>query len=265
MKIVIGVNTLENVSSFVYASHIGLIAQMKSKHPDMEILFYTPYRMSIDNMRNAVAQIAIEQEADYIFFIDDDVVVRNDTFDSLLAADKDIICALTYVRGYPFHPMFFKDVLTVQQLNGKVRKDLTFHDDYENSVGEDGLVRTGAVGFSCVLIKTDILRAMTPPYFVTGPGHTEDVYFCLKARAELEPEPEIWVDTKVPVGHMLMPDMVTEKTVKKLREMYKPEEDSEKIQMDMRKPTGLLGILRKLGEQQSPSLNELEDSDEGEA
>jgi hypothetical protein len=227
MKTLVGVNTLENVSSFVYASHCKMWVDMKKQYPDDEFIFYTPYRMSIDNMRNDCARIAMQHGCDYLMFIDDDVLVKPTTYKSLREADKDIIMALTYVRGYPFHPMFFKDFGTdvYNPVNGKTRKNLTFHDDYQDTVDEDGLVKTGAVGFSCVLIKVDVMRSMTPPYFVTGPGHTEDVYFCLKARAELEPEPEIYVDTKVSTAHLMMPDAVCDENVKKLREFYKPETD----------------------------------------
>ncbi len=176
-------------------------------------------------MRNDCARIALEHKCDYLMFIDDDVAVKPNTYESLRAADKDVVMAITYVRGYPFHPMFFKHSETIDMGNGKLRRNLAFHDDYEDSIDENGLVKTGAVGFSCVLIKVDVMRAMTPPYFVTGPGHTEDVYFCLKAAAELEPEPTIYVDTKVSTSHQLMPDMVDSDNVKKLREFYKPELD----------------------------------------
>ena len=234
MKTIIGVNTLENVSSFVYSSHIAMFCQIKKEFPDDEFIFYTPYRMSIDNMRNDVARVALEHKCDYLMFIDDDVVVKPNTYKSLREANKDVVAALTFIRGYPFHPMFFKDFENIERHNGKRRKDLTFHDSYEDEIDTEGLVKTGAVGFSCVLIKVDVLQAMTPPYFVTGPGHTEDVYFCLKARAELEPEPEIYVDTKVPTGHILMNDMVSAENVKKLREFYKPEIEDNQIKYRMK-------------------------------
>lgn len=227
MKTLVGTNTLESVHSFVYGSHINLHSQMRKDYPKDDFLLYTPYRMSIDAMRNDAARIALEQECDYLMFIDDDVAVQPNTYKVLRERNKDIIMAATFVRGYPFHPMWFCDYNTVDQANGKIRKNLKFHDDWEKDLtiaGPDsGLVKTGAVGFACVLIKMDVLSSMTPPYFVTGPGHTEDVYFCLRARAELEPEPEIYVDTTVSTSHMLMPDLVNLENVEKLREFYKPD------------------------------------------
>lgn len=223
MKTLVGVNTLENVSPFVYASHCKLWVEMVRKYPEDEFIFYTPYRMSIDNMRNDAARIAIEHECDYLMFIDDDVIVPPDTYKKFRDADKDIIAAMTYVRGYPFHPMFFKSQGIVVEQNGNRRKNLTFHDDYLDDVQKDGLVKTDAVGFSAVLIKVDLIKSMSSPWFVTGPGHTEDVYFCIKAALELEPEPTIYVDTTCETEHIMMPNAVGSKNVERLRELYKPE------------------------------------------
>jgi len=176
--------------------------------------------MSIDNMRNNAAKIALENNCDYLMFIDDDVIIRPDTLDSLLEADKDIIMALTFVRGWPFPPMFFK---ASENLTTDKRKEtLIFYEDYVPD--EHGLVKCAAVGFSCTLLKMDVVKAINPPYFITGPHHTEDVYFCLKARYSLDPEPSIFVDTRVPTMHMMMSDGVSDINVGKLRELYRPEE-----------------------------------------
>jgi len=235
MKTIVGVNTLESVASFVYASHCKMWCEIKKDFPDDEFIFYTPYRMSIDNMRNDVARIALEHNCDYIMFIDDDVIVMPDCYKLLRQAGKDIVAAITFIRGYPFHPMFFKDLGTITEPNGKRRQNIGYHDDYLETVDkETGLVKTAAVGFSCVLIKVDMLREMSPPYFVTGPGHTEDVYFCLKANNELEPAPEIYVHTRCKTGHLMMPDAVSTENVELLRKYYKPEitdEDAVKFRM----------------------------------
>lgn len=229
-KTLVAVNTLASVSSYVYSSHCKLWITMKEQFPDDQFLFYTPYRSSIDRMRNDSARIALQHECDYLMFIDDDVVVHPNTYKSLREADKDIVMALTYIRGYPFHPMAFRDVYNKEQSNGKIRKDLTLHDEEFWEVGEDGLFKTGAVGFSCVLIKTDLISSVSAPYFVTGPGHTEDVYFCLKVRAELDPEPTIYVDTKVPTGHILSPEIVSKDNVEKLRAYHKPNEAGQEVE-----------------------------------
>jgi hypothetical protein len=223
MKTLIGINVLESVNSFVYSSHLRFFSNLKKDFPEDTFILFTPYSMSIDNMRNTAAQHAIENNCDYLMFIDDDVMVQVDTYKKLRAADKDIILALTFVRGAPFSPMFFKCIAREVDQDGKRIERLTFYDDYEEHIEEE-LVKCEAIGFSCALLKMDVVKAVAPPYFVTGPHHTEDVYFCNKARYTLEPEPTIFVHTGCPTVHMMMADGVSVDNVKQLRELYAPGE-----------------------------------------
>lgn len=213
MKIVVLVNTLQSVNSAVYANHCQMWAYVKKHYPDDIFIFLTPHRMAIDVSRNWAAQVALEQEADYLMFIDDDVLVEPNTFSVLKSREKDIIMALTYIRGYPFPPMLFKDHPT------DVRA-LTLYEDFEEHIDEQGLVKCSAIGFSCALIKMDLIRKMVPPYFVTGLNSTEDVYFCVEATKQF-PETTIYCDTTIPTGHLLGQDAVMKNNVKQLREYYK--------------------------------------------
>lgn len=222
MKTLIGINVLESVNSFVYQSHIKFFTNLKLTNPDDEFILFTPYRMSIDAMRNTAAKLALEHSCDYLMFIDDDVIVPKDVYNRLKSVNKDIVMALTFIRGYPFKPMFFKAYEQIIDSSKEKREYLTTYDDYEKFIDKDGLVKCAAVGFSCVLINMDVIKAVAPPYFVTGPNHTEDVYFCNKARYTLEPEPTIYCDTKCSTGHIMMADMVTDYNVAKLRELYAP-------------------------------------------
>lgn len=231
-KVMIGINVLESVNSFVYQNHIRFFSNLKKDNPDDQFFLFTPYRMSIDSMRNVTAKLAFDAGCDYIMFIDDDVLVAQNTYQILKAADKDIIMALTYVRGYPFRPMFFKSVEVLEDIDGKKREHLIPYENYKPDVDENGLVKCAAVGFSCVLIKMDVVKAVTPPYFITGSTYTEDVYFCNKARYTLDPEPTIFVHTRIPTMHMMMADGVNEDNVEKLRELYAPEEPLGKSRYD---------------------------------
>lgn len=229
----IGINVLESVNSFVYQNHIRFFSNLKKDFPNDQFFLFTPYRMSIDSMRNVSAKLAIDAGCDYLMFIDDDVIIANETYSVLKAADKDIIMALTYIRGYPFRPMMFKTVEVVTDIEGKRRENLVPYEDYEKDVDQEtGLLKCQAVGFSCVLIKMDVVKAVTPPYFITGATYTEDVYFCNKARYTLDPEPSIYVHTRIPTMHMMMADGVNADNVAQLRELYKPTEPLGKSRYD---------------------------------
>lgn len=196
MKTFIGINTLTAVEQIVYSNHIGFFYRLGKHYPNDTFALYTPRRTGIDRMRNAAAKIAIENNYDYLMFIDDDVVVPLDMFDKLVAVQKDIIAGWTVIRGYPFDNMFFK------------------FDDKHNLVNvkdverKSGILDVDAIGFSTALIKVDLLKQIPPPWFVTGPTNTEDIYFCLKARKHV-PECTICVDTSIETAHILGPEFIS--------------------------------------------------------
>lgn len=210
-KILVGTNVLTSVDTLVYGNHIELFYHI-ARRTGHEIIHFAPRRTSIDRMRNMAASMALDYGCDYLMFIDDDILVNKRTLESLIEADKDIVMAITFVRSYPYNPMFFK-----WREPGKITA-LDFYYHWKNQVDEKGLIKCDAVGFSCVLIKVPLLRRVSTPYFVTGPHHTEDVYFCVKCHRELEEPPSIYVDTRVPTSHLMEPELASMHTVEFLRE-----------------------------------------------
>ena len=192
-RILVGVNTLTSVSRAVYSNHCQFWYRLGRSYPDFDFILCHPERMAIDNMRNMAAKVALENDVDYILFIDDDVLVPLDTLGRLLACDADIAAGWTLIRGYPYKNMFFKFI-------GDDKRALQ---NWQEPVKNDrGLFEVDAVGFSCCLIKVEHMKKIPQPYFVTGPFNTEDVYYCLKARYEI-PETTIVVDPMVMTAHKL--------------------------------------------------------------
>lgn len=201
-RIVVGCNTLTQVDSLAYPSHCKFWYHAGRELTDWEFLFNATRRVSIDNMRNNTAQIALRHECDYIFFYDDDVLIPPDSLKKLLGRMEDdpdisVAAGLTYVRGYPFPPMLFK-----YMNNEEGDKVLVTYDDFEEHADENGIVEVGAVGFSCVLLRTEHLRDMTPPYFITGSKNTEDVYYCVRLKEHF-PNVKIICDTTVSCSHIV--------------------------------------------------------------
>lgn len=211
MKVLFGVNALDSIRASAYLSHLVFTGYSYKQIPDLKFTFFVPERCSIDRMRNQAAAYALQNECDYLLFIDDDVIVEPETLVSLLdAAQKkgaDIVMAETYVRGVPYNAMFFK----------MVGDKLEHYNDYERDADVDGLLECDAIGFSCALISCALLKKLSTPYFITGPNFTEDVFFCLKAKQE-QPDTKIVVDTRVPTGHTLAGHYVHKSNVKAWRE-----------------------------------------------
>jgi GT2 family glycosyltransferase len=233
------VNTLNAVSAQVYGNHMAFISRTIRDFPEKnQIVFMNPPRMSIDNARNRAAKHALEMDCDYLLFIDDDVLVPPDTLSRLLKHEKDIIAGLVVIRGYPFNVMAFKRTYDKKKISKSWDGGLTFYNDlpvdkrYKDKRLKP-LIPVAAVGFSCALIHTDVLKALEPPYFVTGQYHTEDVYFCVRAATELTPAPSIFMDTTLRCGHLMNPEYVSWNTRDKFREFY-GETEKIKAKLDYR-------------------------------
>ena len=195
MKTFVGINTLTSVEQIVYSNHLGFWYRLGKHYPNDDFILHTPRRMSIDRMRNISAKVALEAGCDYLLFIDDDVIVPINMFDKMVAADKDIIAGWTIIRGFPFKNMFF---------HFDEKKNLVTKDDVERN---SGVIDVAAVGFSTCLIKCDLFKRIPPPWFVTGPTNTEDIYFCLKARQYI-PDCSICVDTTIETAHIMGPEYI---------------------------------------------------------
>src|SRR5437763_680889 len=192
MKIVVGVNTLTSIDQPVYSNHCQFWFRL-GRSSSHEFILSNPRRMSIDTMRNITAKVAIENNADYVLFIDDDVLVPLNAIDMLLDCKADIAAGWTLIRGYPFKNMFFRftdpEKRSLQNVEGPPFDYLRYHP-------------CDAVGFSCALLRVDLLKKIDRPYFVTGAYNTEDIYFCLKAR-EAVPDCSIIINLECRTSHNL--------------------------------------------------------------
>jgi hypothetical protein len=200
MKFMIGINTLTAVDQPIYSNHCQFWYHLGVNFPPPEhrFAFHSPRRMSIDRMRNMTAKLALELEMDYVLFIDDDVVIPIHSLEKLVKSNKDVIAGWTIIRGHPFQNMFFK--------YEDVEKRKLMHLQ-KFKADEEGLVEVDAVGFSYALIKCDLLKRVPPPWFLTGPYNTEDIYFCIKAK-EFVSNVSIFVDTTIKTWHLLGPELI---------------------------------------------------------
>jgi len=192
-RIMVGCNILTSIDGMAYPSHCKNWYTW-GKRTDWKMYFYTPRRASIDRMRNETAKKALELECDYLYFYDDDCIVPDQGLAQLMSHDKDIVAGLTLIRGAPFQPMVFNYVRDDEDGNGVL-------DNSMEVLKAKELFPCNAVGFSCVLIKTDLFKKMEPPFFITGTQSTEDIYFCIRAQKELKAE--VYCDPNVQVSHIV--------------------------------------------------------------
>lgn len=134
-----------------------------------ELQFFYGYQ--VDQVRNLIADWA--KHYDYLFAVDSDIAFKPDTLKKLLSHDKDIVSGL-YIQRKPG-----KQILEIYKDGRNV--------DYSDIKNLD-IVEIDSCGFGCVLVKSEVIRAIEYPHFLykSAIDHadtiSEDTYFCLKAK-----------------------------------------------------------------------------------
>lgn len=147
--------------------------------------------------RDELAVQAIQMEADFVFWLDSDMVFRPDTLvrmmDTLQRNDIDILTGLYFRRVPPYSPVLF-DRLDMGE-DGACKWS-------EFKEIPDGLFEVGGCGFGCVLMKTDVffdVQGKHGAMFAPMAHNGEDVAFCWRAR---DCGFKIWCDPSVVCGHV---------------------------------------------------------------
>lgn len=151
------------------------------------------------NARNNLARQAIKAEADYVLWLDSDMVFSPDLLLRMMKVVEDngldFLTALCFRRKPPYTPCLF-DKLEVRQ-DGKGANYTALM-----SV-PDGLFEVGGCGFAGVLMNTEILLSVAAKFegrmFDPMPGFGEDVAFCWRAR---QCGYKLYCDSSIEMGHV---------------------------------------------------------------
>lgn len=147
--------------------------------------------------RNNLALQAFQVEADYMFWLDSDMVFQQDLLvDMKREMDEkglDFLTGLYFRRTPPFTPVLF-DQLEIDE------EGACTWTDYKDV--PEGLFKVGGCGFGAVLIKTDVLFEVQSKYngmFNPIANMGEDLSFCWRAR---QCGYDIWCDPSMVIGHV---------------------------------------------------------------
>ena len=150
----------------------------------------------IYNSRNDLAAQAVKMEADYILWLDSDMVFPRDLLGTLFEDREkgDIVSGLYFRRVPPFSPVAMSKLSVREDGNGC---------DYEDLKDiPDDIFEAEGVGFGCVLMPTDVILSVMAKFgncFMPEWGMGEDLAFCYRAR---ECGYKIVVDPKITLGHV---------------------------------------------------------------
>jgi predicted O-methyltransferase YrrM len=156
----------------------------------------------IDSARNRIFRKAQTENADYLLFVDSDMVFPADALQKLINLDKDIASGVYFSRKAPHRPI-------VYEWTGKktgVHRNLVY-------IPEEPF-KVDSVGAGFLLISRKVLDGWTPEVYQkhgrpftrilsddgkTGADHLgEDTSFCLRCK---ELGYEVWADPTFTLGH----------------------------------------------------------------
>jgi cob(I)alamin adenosyltransferase len=136
-----------------------------------------PYGMTVPDARNYIVKKAIEEEYDFIFFVDDDTIIPRNALVQLVRHMKDVKVGMA--GGF-----YYKKYLPLESVGMHVNeKDQPIPiDDY---VIGDIIHNTLVLPSGCTLIRVDMLKELDVPWYKTitvndRPTLTEDSYLCSK-------------------------------------------------------------------------------------
>lgn len=195
---VFGVNVVIGIPSFGMVSTYFMQARGSQQFPLVssavdKVVLNKP----IAEARNEIVEFALQQGANYIYWLDDDVIAPPDAFLKLYNQQKDIINGVYWSKSNPPMPLLFRG-----HLEGPY---------WDWHVGD--LIEIDAAGSGLTLVKTDVYRTISKtvggPWYSTQYGsfvgvkespynNTEDLYFYWKAR---KAGFQVWADTSVQAFH----------------------------------------------------------------
>ena len=147
--------------------------------------------------RNDLADMAVKAGADFILWLDSDVIFPNSLMVDLMADMKDgvdLVTGIYHMRRPPFKPVIWKKLR--QGLIPQENESEDW-DDYP----KDDVFEIDGCGFGCVLMRTEMLQPIVDRYhdlFGPVPGYGEDLSFCVRARSCGF---KLIADPKIQVGH----------------------------------------------------------------
>ena len=196
-RILIAVPTLHEVKAEFMVSLLSL--KLDGKNTEISIKIGS----LVYQARNDLSIKALNENFDYILWIDSDMTFDPNTLEMLLEdceEGRDLVSALCFRRQLPTSPVIVKSI-TYERNNetGVIKHDADIYFDYPS----DQIFEIGGCGFGCVLMKTSLIMEIIDSFrvspFFPMPQLGEDYSFCWRL-AKLGKK--MWCDSRVKCGHI---------------------------------------------------------------
>ncbi len=154
--------------------------------------------------RNRLREIALEEDFDYFFSLEQDVVPPRDVIERLLANGKDVSSAVYFsykevqmvtpkgrIRRHDLAPIAYTWSDPVAK-HSELQRRITFSEVFPSRLQQ---IHTCGVG--CVLISRNVLEKVRFRYEKNAPSF-DDMFFCMDCQGQGF---EIWLDSRIVCMH----------------------------------------------------------------
>lgn len=206
-RILIAVPYDNDIPGATYDTHMEFMLELGRRESFLPytVAFATVGGVFTPLAREKICEAAVRDGFDYVFMFDSDMTIPSDVLDRLYRHDVDIVAPLAFMRRPPHYPVIFMQRKGIE--NGKP----WFSNSTVKNYPKNTLFECDATGFGAVLIKTDVIKKMTPPYFMSTCGTGEDVLFCLNSKNQANAK--VFVDTSLKIGHLASRTRIIDESV----------------------------------------------------
>lgn len=186
-KLLVAIPTLDFVHSAFVESLVKLQKRLSLECVDYEVCIISGTLVYV--ARDKLACEAINSDYTHVLWLDSDMVFQPDIYTDLLDTGKDFVTGIYHARRPGHQSCIFKRCDDLDHLER--------FQEYPRETFE-----IGGCGFGCVLIKTEILKAVQYNFktcFLPKAQFGEDIAFCNRARAMGF---KIWCEPTVQCGHI---------------------------------------------------------------
>lgn len=187
MRLLIAVPTYDYMHFQFVECFTKLIRRLDADEINYEVAFQGGTLVHVG--RDRLARKAVEDGFTHVLWLDSDMIFTEELLDNLMFSGKDFVTGIAHARRAPHCSCIFKEIWPTP-------------DRWEGHEYPTGAFRIGGCGFACVLIKTEIIKAVLGKHgtaFFPMRELGEDLAFCKRAR---DLGYEIWAEPSVWLGHI---------------------------------------------------------------
>lgn len=173
MKIVVGIPCMGTIN----AETVGSLWQLQLSYKDIDFKLYIISNSLVYQARTDIANYALKEQADYLLFLDSDIIFPYDALSKLLNQNKAMITGIYWSRNEFTHNPIIYDQIKPRSIFNRISEVTAVKKQIQ------GVEPVKACGMGFCLIRKDLLQRITKRYispFEPYKGLGEDISFCYR-------------------------------------------------------------------------------------